>query len=250
MRFTGQAVVIAGPPTAGTLTLVEAFAREDARVVVAGPDPTVGGVFDATFVHVDMAAAASVETAVAEVVEQLGRIDVWINVAAAPPPSTAVEIAPADWDAGVAGILSPAFYAASRVGPIMIDQGAGSIVNVTSVHGEFAQEGGAVLCTASAGVIMLTKVLASEWGRHGVRVNAVAPVPTTQELGAQGDGPDPRERRYLSRLPIGRLPRSAEIAQAVLFLAGDEASFVTGEVVRVDGGWTAYHLFYPFEEAF
>lgn len=250
MRFSGRVVVIAGPPTAGALALTEAFAREEARVVVAGPEPDIVTSSAARFVRADVADAAEVGGVVGEVADRFGRIDAWVNVVVAPRPSAAVEIAPLDWDRGINGILSPVFHAARRVGPVMIEQGAGSIVNVTSVHGQFAQQGGAVLCTASAAVLMLTKVLASEWGRHGVRVNAVAPVPTAQELGAGDGGPEPRERRYLSRLPIGRLPRATEIAEAVLFLAGEEASFVTGEVVRVDGGWAAYHLFYPFEEAF
>lgn len=125
------------------------------------------------------------------------------------------------------------------------------MVNIASVNGLFAQKARAPYCSAKAGLIMLTKVLASEWGAQGVRVNAVAPGIFMTELVQQGiDQGIVKKETYFSRIPMGRMGEMNELIEAVKFLAGDEASFVTGEVLRVDGGWTAYHLFYPFEEAF
>ena len=98
---------------------------------------------------------------------------------------------------------------------------------------------------------MLTKVLASEWGEHGIRVNAVAPGVVMTDLVEEGINlGNVTEEQYLGRIPMGELGELNDVVEAVLFLASDEASFVTGEVLRVDGGWTAYHLFYPFDEAF
>jgi NAD(P)-dependent dehydrogenase (short-subunit alcohol dehydrogenase family) len=148
-------------------------------------------------------------------------------------------------------LLSGAFYCANRVGKVMIAQGHGAIVNVASVNGLLAQKAHVTECVANAGLIMLTQVLAAEWGSYGVRVNAVAPGVVATGLAQQGtDQGLVTEQEYLSRIPMGRLGQASEVVEAVIFLASEEASFMTGSVMRVDGGWTGYHLFYPYETAF
>ena len=114
-----------------------------------------------------------------------------------------------------------------------------------------AQKARAGYCSAKAGINMLTKVLASEWGEHGIRVNAIAPGVVMTDLVQEGiDQGIVSEDQYLGRIPMGHLGALDDVVEAALFLASDEASFVTGEVLRLDGGWTAYHLFYPIDKAF
>ena len=222
------------------------FAEEGAKVVIADSNQEAGKAaakkLKGHFEPLDTGDAASVERAVEAIAGALGRIDVWINNPNAPHRGFALDLKPEDWDADMATILSGSFYCARAAGRVMVSQKSGSIVNLASVNGLFAQKAAASDGAANAGLIMLTKVLASEWAAQGVRVNAVAP-------GAQLTAP-PEAQTYLSRIPMGRTAEVNEVVEAVTFLASDEASYMTGETLRVDGGWTAYHLFHPFEEAF
>jgi len=255
MRFQDQVVVVTGAGRGIGYSLAERFASEGSEVVIAEKNPETGASsaqkLNATFESLDVSDAANVKQVVDSVVKRHGKIDVWVNNAGIAHKGYAVDLEPDDWDADIGVMLSGAFYAARYVGKMMIEQGRGNMVNIASVNGLFAQKGRAPYCSAKAGLIMLTKVLASEWAEHGVRVNAVAPGVVMTELVQQGiDQGIVTEQTYLSRIPMGRMGDLNEVVEAVTFLASDEASFVTGEVLRVDGGWTAYHLFYPFEKAF
>lgn len=243
MKFQDQVVCIA----ASNLELAQAFAAEGAQVVIVDVEGSRAAAEQAgaAFVPMDTRDAASVRHAVGAIVERFGRIDVWVNNASLPRITPAVELSPDDWDADIAAIFSGAFYCAHAVGRVLTQQKRGNLINITSVHGLFAQKGHAAYSSANAGLIMLTKVLASEWGAYGVRANAVA-VGIVQIP----EGPI-SEETYIGRIPMGRTGESREVIEAVLFLANEaEASFVNGEILRVDGGWTAYHLFHPFEKAF
>jgi NAD(P)-dependent dehydrogenase (short-subunit alcohol dehydrogenase family) len=255
MRFQDQVVVVTGAGRGIGYALAQRFCDEGARVVIAEKDSDTGaasaGKLNAAFEQIDVSDAASVRDGVESIVKQYGRIDVWVNNAGVAHKGYAVDLEPSDWDADIGVMLSGAFYCANAVGKVMMEQRRGNMVNIASVNGLFAQKGRAPYCSAKAGLIMLTKVLASEWAEHGVRVNAVAPGVVMTELVQQGiDQGIVTKQTYLSRIPIGRMGELNEVVEAVTFLASDEATFVTGEVLRVDGGWTAYHLFYPFEEAF
>lgn len=255
MRFQNQVVVVTGAGRGIGYALAERFSAEGANVVIAEKDPQTGAAsaqkLNAAFEQLDVSDAAEVAKVVDSVVARHGHIDVWINNAGIAHKGYAVQLEPADWDADIGVMLSGAFYSARYVGPVMMRQRSGNMVNIASVNGLLAQKGRAPYCSAKAGLIMLTKVLASEWAEHGVRVNAVAPGVVMTELVQQGIQQGlVTEQTYLSRTPMGRLGELNEVVEAVTFLASDEASYVTGEVLRVDGGWTAYHLFYPYEEAF
>ncbi len=255
MRFQDQVVVVTGAGQGIGFALAERFAGEGAKIVIAEINADKGAAaaakLNGTFEQVDVRDAKAVARIVDSIVKQQGRIDVWVNNAGVAHKGYAVDLEPEDWDADIGVMLSGAFYAARYAGKVMLAQGRGSMVNVASVNGLFAQQGRAPYCSAKAGLIMLTKVLASEWGIGGVRVNAVAPGVVMTDLVQQGiDQGLVTEQTYLSRIPMGRLGELNEVVEAVTFLASDEASFVTGECLRVDGGWTAYHLFYPYETAF
>ena len=255
MGFDGQVVCVTGAGRGLGYAMAERFSAEGAHVVILERDATTGASaaerLGATFVTLDVSDAAAVRAAVARIDAQLGRIDVWINNAGIAHKGLAVDLTPEDWDADIGVMLSGAFYCANAVGPIFLRQRRGNLINIASVNGLFAQKGRAPYCSAKAGLIMLTKVLASEWGEHGVRVNAIAPGVVMTDLVQQGiDQGLVNEQTYLSRIPMGRLGEKNEVVEVAAFLASDESSFMTGDCVRVDGGWTAYHLFYPYETAF
>jgi NAD(P)-dependent dehydrogenase (short-subunit alcohol dehydrogenase family) len=256
MRFQDQVVCITGAGRGIGYALAKAFVTEGAHVVIAEINPETGqkaaSELNATYVPLDVSNAAAVKHAVQSIAEHFGRIDIWVNNAGTAHKGLAVDLTEADWDADISVMLSGAFYCANQVGRIMIAQGRGNLINIASVNGLLAQKGRAPYCAAKAGLIMLTKVLASEWAEHGIRVNAVAPGVVMTDLVQQGiDQGLVSEETYLGRIPMGKMGELEDVVEAVLFLADEaEASFVTGEILRVDGGWTAYHLFYPFDEAF
>jgi NAD(P)-dependent dehydrogenase (short-subunit alcohol dehydrogenase family) len=189
------------------------------------------------------AALPQLQQTVEAVVRGEGRLDIWVQSAHAddPRPATALDLLA--WQHGLLRTIGAAFAGAQVAGRFMLPQGRGSIVLLTSVDGLLASAGRATACCGAAGVIMLAKALACEWAANGVRVNAVASTrwlapprdPGEVELTATGISP--------SRIPLGRPPRPTELAEAVVYLASSQASFVTGETLRVDGGWTGYHLF-------
>jgi NAD(P)-dependent dehydrogenase (short-subunit alcohol dehydrogenase family) len=256
VKFQDQVVCITGAGRGIGYALAQAFAAEGAQVAIVEINPETGAlaadIIGGTFFRLDVRDASEVRQTVQAIAEHFGRIDVWINNAGVAHKGLATELTPAEWDIDIGVMLSGAFYCANQVGPVMIQQGRGSLINMASVNGLLAQKGRAPYCAAKAGLIMLTRVLASEWAEHGVRVNAVAPGVVMTELVQEGiDQGIVAEQTYLGRIPMGRFGDLQEIVEAVLFLANEaESSFVTGEVLRVDGGWTAYHLFYPFDEAF
>jgi 3-oxoacyl-[acyl-carrier protein] reductase len=255
MSFENQVVAITGAGRGIGYALAERFTQEGARVVILEKNLETGSSaaqkLNAAFELLDVSNPKAVQHAVDSIMDRYGRIDVWINNAGVAHKGLAVDLTPEDWDADISVMLSGAFYCANAVGKVMIAQKSGNMINVASVNGLFAQKARAPYCAAKAGLIMLTKVLASEWAEHSIRVNAIAPGVVMTELVQQGiDQGLVTEQTYLSRIPMGRLGELNEVVEAVLFLAGDESSFMTGDVLRVDGGWTSYHLFYPFEGAF
>ena len=255
MKFENQVVCITGAGRGLGFGMAQAFAAQGAHVVIAEIDAETGAAaaekLKGTFHQLDVSNAPQVKEVVAKIAAEQGQIDVWINNAGVAHKGPAVDLATEDWDADIGVMLSGTFYCANQVGRVMIEQGGGIMINIASVNGLFALQERAPYCSAKAGLIMLTKVLASEWAEHSVRVNAIAPGVVMTDLVQQGiDEGHVKESDYLSRIPMGRMGSINEVVETALFLASDEASFVTGEVIRVDGGWTAYHLFYPFEEAF
>lgn len=206
---------------------------DDARGTALAGDLTEIGLV-AEFRHVDVTDVAQVEAACAAVLDRFTRIDILINNAGIVRDATLLDMSDEAFDLVVDVNLKGVFHCGRAVGRVMAEAGKGAIVNTTSVvalHGNFGQTN---YVAAKAGVIGMTKVWARELGRKGVRVNAVAPgFIATDMVKAM---PEKVRAMMTERTPLRRMGRPEEIAAAYCFLASDEASFVNGAVLSVDGG--------------
>ena len=181
----------------------------------------------------------SIDSLVAGALEKMGRIDILVNNAGVNIPRDALELTEADWDGVHNPNLKGMFFLSQRVaGEWMRDHG-GKIVNMASQMGVVGYYKRAAYCSSKAGVVNLTRVLAIEWAKHKINVNAVGPTfiltPLTQST---FDDPTLRED-LLKRIPLGRVGKPEDVVGAVVFLASPAADLITGHTLLVDGGWTA-----------
>jgi NAD(P)-dependent dehydrogenase (short-subunit alcohol dehydrogenase family) len=169
----------------------------------------------------------------------LGKLDILVNNAGLGANHPAVDVTESDWDEMMAVNLKGLFFCCQAAGRIMLQQGSGRIINLSSQASVVGIRDHAVYCASKGGVNQLTRVLALEWSASGVTVNAVAPTfiytPGTAE---RLDNPAYRQG-VINRLPIGRVGTITDVAAAVIYLASPAGSLVTGTVLMVDGGWTA-----------
>ncbi|OLC54752.1 MAG: hypothetical protein AUH85_10835 [Chloroflexi bacterium 13_1_40CM_4_68_4] len=204
------------------LTEAEAAARE------------LGGVA----VSLDVRQVASAQTAIARVVDTLGGLDILVNNAGVNRPQPALEVTEEAWDAVLDTDLKGVFFTAQAAGRHMRERG-GRIVNIASQNGVVGFPKRAAYCSAKAGVVNLTRLLALEWAPYRILVNAVAPTFIETELTAVTLSDPALRDEILSRIPLGHLGTPDDVAAAVVFLASDEARMITGHTLLVDGGWVA-----------
>ncbi len=235
--------------------VAEVLAERDYRIAVVDSDPARCRDLPGWLgVAADVASSGDVEAAVAAVEAELGPVDVLVNNVGigSPPPNVAEDVDPADWRRVIDVNVNGTFLMSQRVGRTMIARGGGVIVNIASIYGERALDwrlygtGGdaprqddAAYHVSKAAVIQLTRVLAVSWARFGVRVCAISPGPVTTEY-VRETSDDVALSQIAGRVPLQRLGSPREIAECVCFLCSDEASFVTGSNVVVDGGWTCW----------
>ena len=245
MKLEGRTCIVTGAGRGIGEAITHRFADEGATVAVLDLDLDaargVAAVANGSAHRCDVSDRASVEAAVAEVLETHGRVDVLVNnagVALAGPSET---FSDADWDASIGIMQTGVFLCSQVVGRHMIERSTGTIVNISSINAWEAFPMRLAYCAAKAAVVAMTEVLAIEWADRGIRVNAVAPGVTRTALVQKGiDEGVVDVVRYQARTPMHRFGEPDEIARAVLWLANDEdSSFVTGTTLTVDGGWTA-----------
>lgn len=249
MRLKERVCLITGGAAGIGQETAQIFAGEGAKVVLGDVNEKAGRAAvqklgaDSRFYHVDVTDRASVQSWVAEVVDRYGRVDVLVNNAGILRDSLLVkmkdgelikQMTEEEFDLVVAVNLKGVFNCTQAVVPHMIQQGRGVILNATSIVGMDGNLGQTNYIATKAGVIGMTRVWSRELGRYNIRVNAVAPGFTATEI--LSSMPDKILKAMEDRTPLGRLGQPREIAHAYLFLASDEASFITGAVLRVDGG--------------
>jgi NAD(P)-dependent dehydrogenase (short-subunit alcohol dehydrogenase family) len=191
-------------------------------------------------VQMDVTRIDEVEKAVDDAVAHFGRIDILVNNAGIGPPNSAEEVTVDDFDVTCAVNLKGTFFVSQRVGTVMIAQGYGRIINLSSQAGFVALPGESVYCMTKAAISQLTKCLAVEWGKHNITVNAVAPTfIATPGTAAALDDPA-FKADVLERIAgLHRIGAPVDVAGPIVFLASPAASLITGETIMIDGGWTA-----------
>ncbi len=249
MNMNGKVVLITGGAAGIGQATARRFAEAGATVVICDLNESAGLETvrligeKATFYPVNVTSRADVQTWVEAVFARFGRIDVLINNAGILRDGQLIkfkegqllgQMSESDFDAVISVNLKGVFNCTQAVAPFMARQGSGVILNATSIVGLDGNFGQTNYVATKSGVVGLTKVWSRELGRFGIRVNAVAPGFIATEMIAAM--PEKILDGMKARTPLGRLGQPRDIANAYLFLASDEASFITGETLRVDGG--------------
>lgn len=251
--FKGRVAVITGGGTGIGRAIALELAELGADVVIASRDrqhlePAAEAIRalgrQALVIPTDIRSAEQVEALVQQTVAELGRIDIHVNNAGGQYPGPAEELSAEGWRRVIDLNLNGTFYCAQSVARQMMISGGGVIVNIVANFGLRAAPGLAHSAAARAGVINLTRTLALEWAKYGIRVNAVAPgvVMTEGALSEMLINPDMIERIERA-IPMKRLGTPEDVADLVTFLASDAAGYITGETIAIDGGnWHGHGL--------
>ena len=252
MRLAGKVALITGGTSGMGRATAVLFAQEGARVAITGRNEArgrevvaeieqAGGT--AIFIRSDVRFAEDCRRAVEETLQAFGRLDILFNNAGVLYANTVLDCTEEEWDLTLDTNLKGTYLMSKFALPAMIAQGSGVIINNASGWGLVGGDAAASYCASKGGVVLLTKAMAIDHARQGIRVNCICPGDVDTPM-----LPEDAQRRgmkweaYLASAanrPMGRIGRPEEIAKAVLFLASDDSAFVTGAVLAVDGGGTA-----------
>jgi NAD(P)-dependent dehydrogenase (short-subunit alcohol dehydrogenase family) len=242
MRFKERVVLVTGGGSGIGEATVRRFARDGAIVVVNDVDVDVArpvaaelqrGGAQALAIGADVTRRAEVEAMIKHVIDEFGRLDILVNNAGINRDAMAHKMTEEQWDLVLGVNLKGTFLCAQAALPRMRERGWGRVINTSSV-GSLGNIGQANYAASKAGVIGLTRTLALEYAKYGVTVNCVAPGPVMTRMLA--GVPEAIRERILAQVPLGRIAEPAEIAGVHAFLASDDAAYITGQVIFVDGG--------------
>jgi NAD(P)-dependent dehydrogenase (short-subunit alcohol dehydrogenase family) len=251
MRFANKVAVVTGGNQGIGYQIVKKFASEGANVIILDLNQSQGvslandsgpvnqsGSSDQNLIRslkVDVSSKSQIDEAFQRIYKTFGRIDILVNNAGICENTKTMEITEQQWDRMFAVNLRGVFFCCQAVYKIMADQKYGKIVNIASIAGRIAPMTNEVHYSVSkAGVIMLTRCLAKELAAYQVNVNAIAPALTNTTMGNQHS--KTHIEAFIKNIPLGRMAVPEDIANVVAFLVSDEAAFITGEVINVDGG--------------
>ncbi len=244
MKLKNRAALVTGAARGIGKAITLTFVREGAKVALVDIDPkeleALGKEIEkrkgeSINIALDITQASGVQAMVNQVHKAFGRLDILVNNAGIIRRGTIETVTEEDWDRVIEVNLKGTFNCCKAVVEIMKNQNSGNIVNVSSIAGKLGDITSAPgYGPSKAGVDALTKTLARQLAPYGIRVNAVSPHAIETEMSAQWS--EARRKEIIASIPLGRLGKPEDVAEAVLFLASDEASFITGEILDVNGG--------------
>lgn len=227
--------------------IAEKFVSEGCKVVIAELDRDIGeatadainnGSGEAFFCPTNVSDPTSVQTMVASTIDHFGQVDNLVNNAGFARIGPSVDVPFDDWQKTIDVLQTGTFLCSQAAGKEMIKRQSGTIVNIASINGRVAIPGRLAYSAAKGAILMMTKVLAVEWGEHNIRVNAICPGPTNTEGRSENADKGVIDNETVkSRIPMKRIAQPEEIANCALFLASDQSSYVNGDEILADGGW-------------
>lgn len=246
-RLDGSVAVITGAASGIGAATAQRFAAEGAAIAgldIVGPDPNVvsgleASAADVAFWPLDVRDEAEIAERVAAVIERFGQIDVLLNAAGVASAGSVDQVPVDEWDRVLDINLKGTYLVSKHVVPHMLEAGTGSIINIASIEGLVGFQGQAAYNASKGGVVLLTRNMAADYGRRGVRVNCLCPGLIETPMTAPLHDPALAEIKawFVDQHLLGRAGRPDEVAAAALFLASADASFVTGHSLVVDGGF-------------
>lgn len=249
MRIEGKTALVTGAGSGIGKAVAQRFVEEGARIVAAdlrldAAEATAAELGDAaTALEIDVSQRASSEAGVAKAIEVLGGMDVLVNVAGVTIVGGVLELTEEQWDKEIDTNLKSIYLMSRAAWPTMVSQGGGSIISIASDAAYRALPQDAAYCASKAGVAMLTKCMALDGATHNIRANCVCPgfisTPMLEGYFEDQEDPDGSRAGAVGVTPLGRLGQPSDIASGVLYLASDDASWVTGTPLVVDGGFLA-----------
>ncbi|MDR1511903.1 MAG: SDR family oxidoreductase [Propionibacteriaceae bacterium] len=250
-NLTGKVALVTGASSGLGVQFAKALAGQGANVAIVARrlerlEATKQEIADEFGVDVlalscDVLDVERIKEVVAAVKERFGRVDILVNNAGTARAAAADEQSDEDWKAVIDTNLNAVYYVAREVGKVMKEQQYGKIINIGSIHSAVAMRGLAIsgYCASKGGVLMLTKELANEWAPHGITVNAIGPAYFPSEMTDDVIHDEEFLKLIQLRCPMGRPGKPGELDGALIYFASDASTYTTGQILWIDGGWTA-----------
>jgi NAD(P)-dependent dehydrogenase (short-subunit alcohol dehydrogenase family) len=245
---TGKRALVTGGSKGIGAEIAAVLAQAGAEIAIVGRDRTGLAAVEAQvhaagrsclIIEADLASAEENQRVAQLALKHFGTVDILVNNAGIARVDPIITAKLQDWEETIHVNLRAPFLLAQALAPGMIKQRSGKIINISSQAGVIALDGHAAYAASKGGLNMLTKVMAAEWGPHNIQVNAIAPTVILTPMGTQVWGDPQKSEPMLAKIPLRRFGQPVEVADLALFLASPASDLITGEVILIDGGYTA-----------